>query len=151
MKAADPAGAQRLRARALARLDALVGTGRCGFRVRPVIPIADDLACPPGPATLRPVHPAGIPLDLPSNHRFTTGRLSSSDLTVDQPTVSRQHAVMFQHGGRLVRCRQQLDQRNLRQPRSRCGEVRLAGTDEIRPGAIVRLRFELSVSPTSPT
>ena len=99
MKAADPAGAQRLRARALARLDALVGTGRCGFRVRPVIPIADDLACPPGPATLRPVHPTGIPLDLASNHRSTTGRLSSSDLTVDQPTVSRQHAVMFQHGG----------------------------------------------------
>ena len=99
MKAADPAGAQRLRARALGRLDALVGTGRCGFRARPVILLADDLACPPGPGNPAPGAPAGTPLDLPSNHRFTIGRLSSSDLTVDQPTVSRQHAVMFQHGG----------------------------------------------------
>src|ERR671914_371621 len=54
---------------------------------------------PPGPGNPAPGAPAGTPLDLPSNHRFTIGRLSSSDLTVDQPTVSRQHAVMFQHGG----------------------------------------------------
>ena len=83
MKAADPAGAQPC-ARALGRLDALVGTGRCGFRARPVILLADDLACPPGPAILHPVHPPEPRWTCPA----TTGSRSAGSRPPTSPSTN---------------------------------------------------------------
>ena len=94
-------------------------------------------------ARLRPVHPPGIPLDLPRNHRFTIGRLPSSELTVDQPTVSRQHAVMFQHDGVWYVADSNSTNGTFVNRIPIAGAVRLADSDEIRLGASVRLRFEL--------
>ncbi len=105
---------------------------------------------PPGPGDPAPGAPGRNPAGPAQQPRFTTGRLSSSDLTVDQPTVGRQHAVMFQHGGAWYVADSNSTNGTF------VNRVPVVGRFDSRaPTRSAPERsydcFELSVSPTSPT
>jgi pSer/pThr/pTyr-binding forkhead associated (FHA) protein len=50
-------------------------------------------------AYLQPVRPPGPPRRLQLGRQFLIGRLASCDLVLDQPTISRRHAVIYQCDG----------------------------------------------------
>jgi hypothetical protein len=100
-------------------------------------------AVTPQRAYLRLVRPAGAPMRLRAGQLFRIGRLPSCELVIEQPSVSRCHAVVYERdGGWYVRDEGSTNGTfvNLAPV---TGPVRLRNADEIRIGATATLRFEL--------
>jgi hypothetical protein len=98
-------------------------------------------------AQLRPVRPPGQSILLRSDHRFRIGRLPSCELVIEQPTVSRFHAVVYERDGAWYVADQQSTNGTFVNLSPITGPVRLGNTDEIRLGESVSLRFELRPPP----
>jgi hypothetical protein len=100
-------------------------------------------AATPQRAYLRLVRPAGTPMRLRAGQLFRIGRLPSCELVIEQPSVSRCHAVVYERdGGWYVRDEGSTNGTfvNLAPV---TGPARLRNADEIRIGATATLRFEL--------
>jgi hypothetical protein len=98
-------------------------------------------------AYLRLVRPAGAPMRLRAGRPFRIGRLADCELAIEQPSVSRYHALVYErNGGWYVRDEGSTNGTfvNLAPVR---GPVRLRNADELRLGATVTLRFELLPPP----
>jgi FHA domain len=94
-------------------------------------------------AYLHPLHPFGRSRRLQRGHPFFIGRLTSCDLVLEDPAVSRQHAMVYEHdrawhiadlgsrSGTFVNLMPAVD------------PVPLSDGDEIHLGTAVSIRFEL--------
>jgi len=94
-------------------------------------------------AYLHPLHPPGPPMLLRSGHRFYIGRLSSCDLVLQQPAVSRRHAVVYEGDGAWWVADAGSTNGTFVNLMPAVEPVRLSDSDEIRLGEAVRVRFEL--------
>jgi hypothetical protein len=102
-------------------------------------------------AYLRPVRPQGAPSYLPSGHRFRIGRLPSCDLVIEQPTLSRHHAAVYQRNGAWYLVDEGSTNGTFVNLAPVAGPVRLADADQISLGTNVSLRFELAPPPSPST
>jgi hypothetical protein len=107
------------------------------------------MASPRG-AYLRPLRPPGEPMPLRREHRHRIGRLPSCDMVIEQPTVSRYHAVVYQRGGAWYIADEDSTNGTFVNLVPVVSPVELTDADEIRLSPTVSLRFELR-SPADPT
>jgi pSer/pThr/pTyr-binding forkhead associated (FHA) protein len=100
-------------------------------------------AAPPQRAYLRLTRQAETPVRLRAGQLFWIGRLPSCELVVEQPGVSRCHAVVYKrNSGWYVRDAGSTNGTFVNLVPV-TGAVRLRYADDIRIGATVTLRFEL--------
>ena len=92
---------------------------------------------------LRPMQPPGPPRRLHGGRPFLIGRLPSCNLVLDQPAISRRHAVIYQgdRGWYIADAGSSNGAHVNLVPAVE--PVRLIDGDEIRLGESVMLRFEL--------
>jgi hypothetical protein len=94
-------------------------------------------------AYLRPLHPPGEPVPLRSGDSFRIGRLSTCHLVIDQPTVSRHHAIVYDRDGAWYISDEGSANGTFVNLVPVGAPVRLTDADEIRLSSTVSLRFEL--------
>jgi FHA domain len=94
-------------------------------------------------AYLQPLQPQGPPRRLQVGRPFFIGRLPSCDLVLDQPAISRRHAVIYQRDGVWYIADAGSSNGTYVNLTPTAEPVRLLDGDEIRLGGSVSLRFEL--------
>jgi hypothetical protein len=92
---------------------------------------------------LHPVRPLGPPRRLQPGRQFLIGRLGSCDLVLDQPAISRRHAVIYQRDGSWFIADGGSSNGTFVNLTPAVEPARLADGDEIRLGEAVTIRFEL--------
>ena len=92
---------------------------------------------------VQPVRPPGLPRRLQPGRQFLIGRLPSCDLMLDQPAISRRHAVIYQRDGSWFIADAGSSNGTFVNLTPAVEPARLADGDEIRLGEAVTIRFEL--------
>jgi hypothetical protein len=92
---------------------------------------------------LQPVRPPGPPRRLQPGRQFLIGRLPSCDLMLDQPAISRRHAVIYQRDGSWFIADAGSSTGTFVNLIPAVEPARLVDGDEIRLGEAVTIRFEL--------
>lgn len=92
---------------------------------------------------LQPVRPPGPPRSLQLRRQYLIGRLPSCDLVLDQPAISRRHAVIYHRDGNWFIADAGSSNGTFVNLMPAVESVRLADGDEIRLGEAVAIRFEL--------
>jgi FHA domain len=100
-------------------------------------------------AYLRPVRPPGEPMPLRTGDYFRIGRLPTCHLVIDQGTVSRLHAVVYERDGAWYISDEGSTNGTFVNLVPVESPVRLTNADEIRVSPTVSLRFELRPSSRS--
>jgi hypothetical protein len=94
-------------------------------------------------AYLRPMRPPGPPRLLQIGRQYAIGRLPSCDLMLEQPAVSRRHAVLYERNGAWYIADAGSTNGTFVNLMPAVEPIRLSNTDEIRLGRAVSIRFEL--------